>query len=125
MYKLLFVFFMFLSSPLYSDEFTYHCDSEDNVFSMVFDINTIEQTVVHTHSIYKEMNTVSNVNESYEIYKWDKEYDIVWLTEYFVFDGSPTLTIFVLNFEQQKFFLKEIFIDGSSRNETFNCYTME
>ena len=91
----------------------------------MFDINTIEQTVVHTHSIYKEMNTVSNVNESYEIYKWDKEYDIVLLTEYFVFDGSPSLTIFVLNFEQQKLFLKEIYNDGSSRNETFNCYTME
>ena len=116
---------MFLSSPLYSDEFTYHCDREDNVFSMVFDINTIEQTVVHTHSIHKEMNTVRNVNESYEIYKWDKEYDIVWLTEYFVFDGSPSLTIFFLNFEQQKLFLKEIYNDGSSRNETFNCYTME
>ena len=57
MYKLLFVFFMFVSSPLYSNEFKYHCDGKDNNLTMVFDVNRSEKSIVHTHSINKTTNT--------------------------------------------------------------------
>ena len=135
MYKLIFILFLFVSSPLYSNEFTYHCDSEDELTSMVFDINTIEQTVVHTHTIYKPSKNIYNINENREIYKWDQENDSVWLTDYFVFHGSPSLTIILLNFERQKLFLQEMYNVPPSRldtfknsiynNETYDCYSME
>ncbi|MDC1494991.1 hypothetical protein N8367_01010 [Amylibacter sp.] len=128
---------MFVSSPLYSNEFTYHCDSEDMLTSMVFDINTIEQTVIHTHSIDKLGKSIYNINKNREIYKWDKENDSVWLTDYFVFFGTPpSLTILLLNFERQKLFVQKMYnvlpssldffkTDSPFRNETYDCYTME
>ena len=78
MYKLLFIFFIFVSSPLYSNEFTYHCDRDDNNFSMVFDVNRTEKSVVHTHSIFKTKGEVRRGNVDLEIYRWDEENDSVW-----------------------------------------------
>ena len=128
---------MFVSSPLYSDEFTYHCDNEDESYSMVFNINTTEQTVVHTHSINKITKTVYDINKYREVYKWDTDNDSVWLTNYFdLVLNPPSLTIILLNFKRQKMFLQEIhnvlpdspdFFKSNSpfRNETYECYIME
>ena len=128
---------MFVSSPLYSNEFTYHCDSEDELTSNVFNINTTEQTVVHTHSINKIDNFVYDINKNREVYKWDTDNDSVWLTNYFdVALNPPSLTIILLNFKRQKMFLQQMdnvlpdsldFFKSNSpfRNEIYDCYTLE
>jgi hypothetical protein len=141
----------FLSSPLYSDEFTYHCDRDSDDFSMVFDVNRFEKTVVHTHSIFKESNNVIDVNKSREIYYWDEENNSVWFLNYR--DGfskfeekyfrefmkpfsPPQLSMTLLNFERKKLFHQsmynvtpvsgEYFKDKSPfSNSTYDCYILE
>ena len=80
MYKLLFVFFMFVSSPLYSDEFTYHCDRKDN-FSMIFKVETRDKTIVHSQSVFKTIGSVSvtDVNRHLNIYHWDED-TLSWIS---------------------------------------------
>ena len=136
MYKLLFLFFMFVSSPLYSNEFTFHCDSEDNLHTMVFDINPIEETVVHTNMIQKQSKIVYDINESMEIYYWDKENNSVWFLNYNDYFGSPpSLQMTLLNFERQKMFNQKMFNEtlrsgeykpnSPFSNTTYDCYMME
>ncbi|MDB9852417.1 hypothetical protein OAC62_05715 [Amylibacter sp.] len=105
MYKLLFVFLMFVSSPLYSDEFTFHCDSDDKLLSTVYKINTSNRSIVHTHTIIHPISKEdkSNVFEGkgkLNVYRWN-EYDksiwIVSLSEIFLHPESVTTVL--LNFE--------------------------
>ncbi|MDC1494989.1 hypothetical protein N8367_01000 [Amylibacter sp.] len=111
MNKILFVFFMFISSPLYSNEFTFHCDSYDkNVLTMsqIYKVDRKEKTVVWAHSINKRYNRVDNYNKFMDIYHWDEENDSVWLVSYkddMTF--SPSVTIKLLNFEVQKMMLQK------------------
>jgi len=147
MYKLIFIFFLFVSSPLYSNEFTYHCDRDSDDFSMVFDVNRFEKTVVHTHSIFKESNNVIDVNKSREIYYWDEENNSVWFLNYTdgitkliesidSSDTPPSLSITLLNFERKKLFYQSLknvtpksweFYKNYSpfSNSTYDCYILE
>jgi len=130
MYKLLFVFFMVISSPLYSNEFTYHCEGKDNL-SMVFDVNRTKKSIIHTHSIDKTSNYVSEVNRPLEIYEWDERKDSVWTLL-----GDPislTLTTILFNFQHQKLVLQVTFnvlmsegnnIDDLAVRRLFNCYSI-
>ena len=133
MYKLLFVFFMFISSPLYSNEFTYHCDREDNNFSMFYDVNRTEKSIVHTHSIDKTTNSVIEVNRPIEIYNWDERRDSVWTVS-----NDPillTLTTILFNFQNQKLLLQSTYnilmyeednnIDDIVVGHLFNCYIVK
>jgi len=136
MYKLLFILFLFVSSPLYSNEFTFHCDSEGNLHSMVFDINPIEETVVHTNIIHKQSKIVYEKNENMEIYYWDKENNSVWFLNYNDYGSEPpSLHMTLLNFERQKMFKQRMFNEtlrsgeykphSPFSNTTYDCYTME
>ena len=132
MYKLLFVFFMFVSSPLYSNEFTYHCDRTDNNLSMVFDVNRSEKSIVHTHSIDKTTNSVSKVSLPIEIYNWDERKDSVWT----IYSDPQSLSFltFLFNFQHQRLVLQSIFnifvteeddLDDIVLSSLFKCYMME
>ena len=115
MYKLLFVFFMVISSPLYSNEFTYHCDRDDNNFSMVFDVNRIEQSIVHSHSIDKTKGEVRREDVDLEIYRWDEENDSVWTLIHS--PQIPSLTIILFNFHHRRLLLQSIY--NTLTNEKF------
>ena len=115
MYKLIFVFFMVISSPLYSNEFTCHCDRDDNNFSMVFDVNRTEKSVVHTHSIFKTKGEVRRGNVDLEIYRWDEENDSVWTLIHS--PQTPSLTIILFNFHHRKLLLQSIY--NTLTNEKF------
>ena len=132
MYKLLFVFFMFVSSPLYSNEFTYHCDRTDNNLSMVFDVNRSEKSIVHTHSIDKTTNSVSKNSLPIEIYNWDERKDSVWT----IYSDPQSLSFltFLFNFQHQKLVLQSIFniflteeddLDDIVISSLFNCYIIQ
>ena len=139
MYKLIFVFFMVISSPLYSNEFTFHCDRYDkNVLTMsqIYKVDRKEKTVVWTHSINKRYNRVDNYNKVMDIYHWDEENDSVWLVSYkddMTF--SPNVTIKLLNFEIQKLHLQTLnnFTPRTdkfrrtkiSQNHIWDCYILE
>jgi len=133
MYKLLFVFFMFVSSPLYSNEFTYHCDNDDDNFSIIFDVNPIKKTVVFSHSINKEKNIVHKINKVMEIYLWDEESDSVWFLIYENDRNLPTLNVYLLNFKSQKLKIQSItnIIQADDDynedffNDSFHCYMLE
>ena len=136
MYKLLFIFFLFVSSPLYSNEFTFYCDSEGNLHTMVFDINPIEETVVHTIMIQKQSKIVYEINKNMEIYYWDKENNSVWFLNYNDYGSEPpSLQMTLLNFERQKMFNQRMYNEtlrsGEYKphspfiNTTYDCYTME
>ena len=133
MYKLIFIFFLFVSSPLYSNEFTYHCDREDNNFSMFYDVNRTEKSIVHTHSIDKTTNSVIEVNRPIEIYNWDERRDSVWTVS-----NDPillTLTTILFNFQNQKLLLQSTYnilmyeednnIDDIVVGHLFNCYIVK
>ena len=133
MYKLIFIFFLFVSSPLYSNEFTYHCDREDNNFSMFYDVNRTEKSIVHTHSIDKTNNSVIEVNRPIEIYNWDERRDSVWTVS-----NDPillTLTTILFNFQNQKLLLQSTYnilmyeednnIDDIVVGHLFNCYIVK
>ena len=132
MYKLLFIFFMFVSSPLYSNEFTYHCDRIDNNLSMVFDVNRSEKSIVHTHSIDKTTNSVSKVSLPIEIYNWDERKDSVWT----IYSDPQSLSFvtFLFNFQHQKLVLQSIFniflteeddLDDIVISSLFKCYIIQ
>ena len=130
MYKLLFVFFMFVSSPLYSNEFIFHCDGKDNNLTMVFDVNRSEKSIVHTHSIDKITSTVSEVNRTMKIYDWDETKDSVWT----ILDDPHklTLSLILFNFQHQKLVVNSILnglavsngdtIDDIVISLLFKCY---
>ncbi|MDB9852416.1 hypothetical protein OAC62_05710 [Amylibacter sp.] len=130
MYKLLFIFFMFVSSPLYSNEFKYHCDEKDNNLTIVFDVNRSEKSIVHTHSINKKTNTVSEVNRTMKIYDWDETKDSVWT----ILDDPHklTLSLILFNFQHQKLVSHTILntfddsnddtIDDIVYSRLFKCY---
>ena len=133
MYKLIFIFFLFVSSPLYSNEFTYHCDRIDNNLSMVFDVNRSEKSIVHTHSIDKTTNSVSKNSLPIEIYNWDERRDSVWTVS-----NDPillTLTTILFNFQNQKLLLQSTYnilmyeednnIDDIVVGHLFNCYIVK
>ena len=133
MYKLLFIFFLFVSSPLYSNEFTYHCDREDNNFSMFYDVNRTVKSIVHTHSIDQTNNSVIEVNRPIEIYNWDERRDSVWTVS-----NDPillTLTTILFNFQNQKLVLLSTYnilmyeednnIDDIVVGHLFNCYIIQ
>ena len=132
MYKLIFIFFLFVSSPLYSNEFTYHCDRTDNNLSMVFDVNRSEKSIVHTHSIDKTTNSVSKVSLPIEIYNWDERKDSVWT----IYSDPQSLSFltFLFNFQHQRLVLQSIFnifvteeddLDDIVLSSLFKCYMME
>ena len=132
MYKLLFIFFMFVSSPLYSNEFTYHCDRTDNNLSMVFDVNRSEKSIVHTHSIDKTTNSVSKNSLPIEIYNWDERKDSVWT----IYSDPQSLSFvtFLFNFQHQKLVLQSIFniflteeddLDDIVISSLFKCYIIQ
>ena len=134
MYKLLFVFFMFVSSPLYSDEFTYHCEESDG-FTMVYNVNPTEKSIIHTFSITK-YNSVTKVDKNLEVFLWDEEYISVWTIDHS--DGVntlPNISSKLFNFKNQTLQLQSMFNDVTSnksvpkmnlfgRNRTFECYTL-
>ena len=149
MKKILIIFFMFISTPLYSDEFNYHC--EDGDFSIVYKVDPKQKTVVHLHSIFKTKGEVRDVNNDMEIYHWDEENNSVWFLNYR--DGfskfeekyfrefmkpfsPPQLSMTLLNFERKKLFHQsmynvtpvsgEYFKDKSPfSNSTYDCYILE
>ena len=132
MYKLIFVFFMVISSPLYSNEFTYHCDRDDNNLSMVFDVNRSEKSIVHTHSIDKTTNSVSKVSLPIEIYNWDERKDSVWT----IYSDPQSLSFvtFLFNFQHQRLVLQSIFnifvteeddLDDIVLSSLFKCYIVK
>ena len=134
MYKLLFVFFMVISSPLYSNEFTYHCDRDDNNFSMVFDVNRTDQSVILSHSIDKKNNAVNRLNKFMQIYRWTEENNSVWLLEFHNrFPSLHSVSVYLLNFELQTFkiqSLTNVLPESQQFNEffynrTFYCYTLD
>ena len=133
MYKLLFVFFMFVSSPLYSNEFTFHCDNHDDNFSIIFDVNPIQKKVVFSHSINKEKNIVHKINKVMEIYLWDEENDSVWFLIYENDRNLPTLNVYLLNFKSQKLKVQSITniipadddYNEDFFNDSFHCYILE
>ena len=143
MYKLLFVFFMVISSPLYSDklnylyqknEFTYQCDREGLTFSMIFKVETRDKTIVHSQSVFKTIGSVSvtDVNRHLNIYHWDEDNESVWITNYFNVKNYPFLRTMLFNFKKQKLILQflnnNVTTDGTfsiNRGEIFNCYTLE
>jgi len=129
MYKLLFVFFMFVSSPLYSNEFTYHCDNDDDNLSMIFDVNRTEKSIIHTHTIDKTTNSVSPVILNLEIYDWDESKDSVWTISH----DPITLSTILFNFQHQKLVIQVTFnvlmsegnnIDDLVLRRLFNCYSI-
>ena len=77
------------------------------------------------------------INESMEIYYWDKENNSVWFLNYNDYFGSPTsLQMTLLNFERKKLFHQsmynvtpvsgEYFKDKSPfSNSTYDCYILE
>ena len=132
MYKLIFIFFLFVSSPLYSNEFTYHCDRTDNNLSMVFDVNRSEKSIVHTHSIDKTTNSVSKNSLPIEIYNWDERKDSVWT----IYSDPQSLSFvtFLFNFQHQRLVLTSIFnifvteeddIDDIVLSSLFKCYIIQ
>lgn len=132
MYKLLFIFFMFVSSPLYSNEFIFHCDGKDNNLTMVFDVNRSEKSIVHTHSIDKTTNSVSKVSLPIEIYNWDERKDSVWT----IYSDPQSLSFvtFLFNFQHQRLVLTSIFnifvteeddIDDIVISSLFKCYIIQ
>ena len=106
---------MIISSPIYSNEFTYHCDRDDNNFSMVFDVNRTEKSVVHTHSIFKTKGEVRRGNVDLEIYRWDEENDSVWTLIHS--PQTPSLTIILFNFHHRRLLLQSIY--NTLTNEKF------
>jgi len=137
MYKLLFIFIIFISSPIYSNEFTYRCDNDDIKFSIIYKVDRKEKTVVHTHSINKNnFSMVYDINKVMDIYHWDEENDSVWFINYDdSMISSPSLTLVLLNFELQKLHNQSLLNvtprSGEYRkerifqNNTFDCYTLE
>ena len=137
MYKLIFVFFIVISSPLYSNEFTYRCDNDDIKFSIIYKVDPKEKTVVHTHSINRNnFSMVYDINKDMDIYYWDEENDSVWFINYDdSMISSPSLTLVLLNFELQKLHNQSLLnvtprsgeyrIERIFQNNTFDCYTLE
>ena len=132
MYKLIFIFFLFVSSPLYSNEFTYHCDRTDNNLSMVFDVNRSEKSIVHTHSIDKTTNSVSKNGFPMEVYNWNERKDSVWTIS--SDPQSLTLTTLLFNFQYQKLIIQTTFnifvseesnIDEIVLSRLFDCYIIQ
>jgi hypothetical protein len=133
MNKILLLIFMLISSPLYSDEFTYHCDSDDNNFSVVFDVNRTDQSVILSHSIDKKNNAVNRLNKFMQIYRWTEENNSVWLLEFHNrFPSLHSVSVYLLNFELQTFkiqSLTNVLPESQQFNEffynrTFYCYTL-
>ena len=134
MYKLLLVFFMVISSPLYSNEFTYRCDEGDN-FTMVYDVNLTERSIIHIASIYHSDKTIQKVDKNLEIFFWDEKYNSVWTVNYRDEEFTiPTITSKLFNFElqtlQSQSMRNDTTFDGSvpknhlfGRNRTFKCNT--
>ena len=134
MYKLLFVFFMFVSSPIYSNEFTFHCDRDDNKFSMVFDVNRTDQSVILSHSIDKENNAVHRLNKFMRIYRWTEENNSVWLLRFDNrFPSLHSVSVYLLNFELQTFKIQSLTnvlppseqFNEFFHNSTFYCYKLD
>jgi len=139
MFKLLFIFFLFVSSPLYSDklnylyqknEFTYHCDNKNNTFSMIFKIETRDKTIVHSQTVSKSDGSVMETNKYLDIFYWDEDNESVWTTDYFHY--YPMIRIMLFNFKKQKLvrqFLKnEVSKDRklfTDKGDVLNCYTLE
>ena len=126
------LFISLLSSPLYSNEFTYHCDRTDNNLSMVFDVNRSEKSIVHTHSIDKTTNSVSKKSLPIEIYNWDERKDSVWT----IYSDPQSLSFvtFLFNFQHQKLVLQSIFniflteeddLDDIVISSLFKCYIIQ
>jgi hypothetical protein len=99
MYKLLLVFFMVISSPLYSNEFTFHCDNDELQISIIYKVDRKEKTVVWTHSIDKQSNEVLHQNIDLKVYHWDEKNDSVWFIKYEDRMSPSFVNIVLLNFE--------------------------
>ena len=126
---------MFISTPLYSDEFNYHCEEGD--FSIVYKVDPKQKPVVHLYSIFKTSGEVRDVNNDMEIYHWDEENDSVWILEYRDPKISlPSVTMILLNFKYQKMVLQFMKNDTTKSGtmdkwstlqqySLYNCYTLE
>ena len=105
MFKFLFIFFMFVSSPLYSNEFIFHCDRDDKLLSTVYKINTSDYSVIHTHSIQhpisKEDETdVFEGEGKLNVYRWNVYDKSIWIISLSDFALHPeSVTTVLLNFE--------------------------
>ena len=105
MYKLLFIFFLFVSSPLYSNEFTFHCDRDDKLLSTVYKINTSNRSIVHTHTILHPISKEGKTNV-YEgkgklnVYRWNEYDKSIWIISLSGLMVTPeTVTTVLFNFE--------------------------
>ena len=77
------VFLTFLSSPLYSQEFEYYCDVVNHRnFSLIFDVNPSNNTIIHRYTIFKDNSEVRKVDRNLNIFLWDKENESVWTVHY-------------------------------------------
>ena len=109
---------MFISTPLYSDEFNYHC--EDGDFSIVYKVDPKQKTVVHLYSIFKTSGEVRDVNNDMEIYHWDEENNSVWILQYKDLKfSSPSVTMILLNFEYQKMVL-QFMVNNTTKSGTMD-----
>jgi len=119
MYKLLFIFFMFVSSPLYSNEFKYHCDSDDKLTSFVFEINKSKKSIVFTHMIFPPIfedgkNEVDEVYEKLYVQHWDIKNDSVWTITYNETNiRYKVMTMMLFNFGRQRLYIKSMTNDLS------------
>ena len=130
------IFLSLLSNPLYSEEFTYHCDVDDHKeFSLVFDVDLSERSIVHSHSIFKNTGKVRKVDHKLDIFLWDEENESVWSIHYKDPPLSyPSLTTILFNFKHQTLILQRIMNDttkdGSLSEDIiiqggqFKCFSM-
>ena len=127
---------MFTSNPLYSREFEYHCDVINHRnYSLIFDVNTSNNTIIHRYTIFKDNSEVRKVDRNLNIFLWDKENESVWTVHYKDPPLTvPSLTTILFNFKHQTLIsqsiLNDIFTDKMlSEDEIFQgnqfkCFSM-
>jgi hypothetical protein len=125
------LFISLLSSPLYSDEFTFHCTSVGMMSSSdLYKINTSEKSVVHTHSIipplWKDGKTeVFKENDKLNVYHWDDKNDTVWTISYEIEEtGHTFMKMMLFNFKHQKLFTQMLRNDTSEDQNLVESQTL-
>ena len=127
------IFLSLLSNPLYSEEFTYHCDVEGHKeFSLVFNVDLSKRSIVHSHSIFKNTSKVRKVDHKLDIFLWDEENESVWTIHYKDPPLSfPSLTTILFNFKHQILILQSTKNNISKdrtvseiHSDRFKCFSM-
>ena len=131
------IFLLYLSNPLYSEEFSYQCDVEDHrEFSLVFDVDIIGEKIIHTYSVNKNTSEVRKVDRKLDFFFWDKDNESVWAIEYRDPSFSvPYLTTNLFNFKKQTLIRQVLMNDITTRGllsedivtqtVRFKCFSIE